>query len=259
MTMTARRLRRAASSPCPARRGMTMLELLVVLAIVGGLSAIIATIFTQTIRSRQMIIGHVDLVDRARGVMDLVVRDLADMHTFDSRAYFFVEVNDFGGQNGTAIAFPSSTTTRVSKELRERPGLVEIAYLVGEQTGEQTGLLRLFRRELEVQTDTNVTSIEASDQGIVLLAEDVKAFRMEFLSAKAIAETEPGEDPEFVEEWESGHGTESIPVAIRVHLTVAGGRGVGDLSFQRTVRLPTRDVATETLQGPLEQALGLVE
>jgi prepilin-type N-terminal cleavage/methylation domain-containing protein len=254
-----RHLRRAASSPCPARRGMTMLELLAVLAIIGGLSAIIATIFTHTIRSRQVIIGHIDMVDRARGIMDLVVQDLADMHTFDSRAYLFVEVNDFNGQNGTAIAFPSATTTRVSKELRERPGLMEIAYLVGEQAGEQPGLLRLFRRELHVQTDTNVTSIEASDQGIVLLAEDVKEFRMEFLSAEAISETEEGEEPEFEEEWESGHGTESIPVAIRVHLTVAGGRMVGDLTLQRTVRLPTRDVAMETLQGPLEQALGLVE
>lgn len=236
---------------------MTLLELMVTLVILGGLVVMISQIYGQTVRSRDMVIGNLDVVDRAQSVIDLMVSDLEAMHTFDSRAYLFVDVVPFRETEGTAIAFPTSSRVRVSEEQREVAGLMEVAYLVSEDPDHQ-GLLRVFRRELEIETDPNATAIRGSSDGLTLLVDGLKEFRMEFLSADALEDLPKGTEPEYVKEWQPGWGPEALPVAIRVIITVNDPKGAGKpLTLMRTVRLATGVVDTETLQEPLKKELGI--
>ena len=184
---------------------------------------------------------------------------LEGMHTYDSRAYLLVENNAFGETTATAVAFPSSTPVRVSEEQRQRPGLIEVAYLIGESP-EYQGKLRLFRRELAIETDPNQTVIRTTDDGLTLLVDAMTEFYMEFLSAEAIENAQAGLPPQFVDKWESGFGQEALPVAVRVTITMADPTGDSKpVTLERTVRLPTNDVAKETLQEDLEKSLGLDE
>jgi hypothetical protein len=216
-------------------------------------------ILHQSVRTRRTVATNLSVIDRAYGAMETLVRDLECMHTFDSRAYLIVEVHGFNDveEDGTSIAFPCQTPLRVSEHFREKPGLLEIAYLVGEDPAGK-GRLRVFRRELEIETETGARAIRMSDEGLVLLVDGLTQFRMEFLSADEAAVAREGGVPEWVSEWEPTFGSGGLPVAVRLHVTAAADRGDGPaFTLERTVRLPVKDVATETLDTALKESLNL--
>lgn len=239
-------------------RAMTLLELMVTIAIFGGLMAMLLTIFDSSLQSRATVNQHIDVIDRAYGAAEMVVRDLESLHAFDSRAYLIVETHEFGDTTGTSIAFPTATPIRVSQPFQEKPGLIEIAYLVGPDP-DQEGRLRLFRRELEIETDTNAKEIRKADEGLVLLVSGLKEFRMEFLSADEVtASEEEDRDAEYADQWEGGFGTAALPVTIRLVMTAASPKDYQpEMTLQRTVRLPISNVSTEMLQEPLNSSLGI--
>jgi len=240
-----------------ARPGMTLLELMVTVIIFGLLVAMLAGVFHSSVRARSAVSRNLDVIDRAYGAMEILMRDLEAIHAFDSRAYLMVETNDFDGRTGTSIAFPTSNGLRVSEHLREKPGLMEAAYLVGPDP-ETEGALRLFRREFEIETDEAATTIRTLNEGLVLLADGLQEFHMEFLSAEVAEEAaESGAEPEFAEQWEGGFGTDKLPVAIRIAMVV--GQDGAAMTLRRTVRLPTQDVDAETLQPLLKASLGIEE
>jgi len=240
-----------------ARSGMTLLELMVTVIIFGLLVAMLTGVFHASVRARSAVTRNLDVIDRAYGAMEILIRDLEAIHAFDSRAYLMVETNDFDGRTGTSIAFPTSDNLRVSEHLREKPGLMEAAYLVGPDP-ENEGALRLFRRELEIETDEMATTIRMANEGLVLLADGLQEFHMEFLSAEAAADAaERGTEPEFTDAWEGGFGTDKLPVAIRITMVV--GHHGPTMTLRRTVKIPTQDVDAETLQPLLKASLGIEE
>lgn len=235
--------------------GFTLLELVATLIILGGLVIALMEVKRSTVQARRSVDSTLRVIDEAQGAMDIIIRDMEAMHTYDSRAYLMVETLPFSKTQGTSIAFPTSTPVRISEPLRERPGLVEIAYLVDENP-DGTGSLRLFRRELEVEPDPNATTIRLVGEGLVLFAEGLQEFHMEFLSAEEAERAQEGQVPQWTEEWESGFGQDKLPVAIRVTLTVmAPEEGGAPMTMKRTVRLPINDPAKETLQPLLETTL----
>ncbi len=257
---------------CPRRwaRGLTLLELMVTLAILGALVIMISQVYSQTVRNREMVLGNLDVVNRAENIMNLVVADLEAMHTFDSRAYLFVNdleltVKDPDNPKQEkqvvchAMAFPTTSNVRVTPDRIEAPGLMEVAYLIAPDPFHQ-GYLRLFRRELAIETQYGVQEMRTSEYGLTLLASDLRGFRLEFLSAKTVEETPAGQDMKYDDKWEPSWGPEKLPVAIRITLTVADPRDQsGDFTLKRVVRLCTNDVDTETLQSQLRDARGIEE
>ncbi len=243
------------------RRGMTLLEVTATLAIFGALVVMLLNIVSSSIQARHTVETNISVIDRAYGAMDAIVKDLETMHVSDDRAYLLAEENRIYNKNVTSIAFSCLTPVRVSEQLRERPGLVEIAYLVGPQPGSDNQL-RLFRRELEIETNHDARQIRFSDEGLVLLVEHVDDFHLEFLSKEAAEEAREveGLEPEWTEQWVGGFGPENLPEAIRIVMT-AGGEKVGapDMTLHRTVRLADSDVEKSMLQATLEESLGLGE
>lgn len=237
---------------------MTLLELMATLAIFGALLAMLGGVFMSSVNARDSVERNLSIMKRAHGVMEIIVRDIEDMHAFDSRAYFLAEVNSIADTEATNIAFPTVSPLRVMEALREKPGLMEIAYLTGEDPNHE-GTLRLFRRELEVETDSSATAIRLTDEGLVLLSDRLAGFKITFLSAdEAEAAAERNAEPVFVEQWEGGFGPEKLPVAIRVALTMSGeGPDSPRLEVKRTLRLPTQDVEEETLQAKMKEAMGI--
>jgi type II secretory pathway component PulJ len=235
---------------------MTLLELIVTMAIFGALVVMLVSIFHSSIQASQAVERHVSLISRAYGATDIIVKDLEAMHVYDSRAYLMVDVIPFSRTTGTSIAFPTSTPVRVTEHLRDRPGLVEIAYLIATDPSNPETLW-LFRRELEIETNRSAKEIRMADQGVVLLVDGLEAFHMEFLSQDASQSTEGVKDSDWVEKWDSGFGQSTLPAAIRISLTVGSKSGGPQMAIQRTVRIPTPDISVETHEAALKRSLGL--
>lgn len=245
--------------PTPRRAvpGMTLLELVATLIVFSMLMTGLMQVFHGAIRNRETVITNLSVIDEAHGAMEILVRDLESMHTYDSRTYLMVDVQPFDEAEGTSIAFPTSTPVRVSEHFRERPGLVEIAYLVGPDPDTE-GAMRVFRRELEIETDTAAQAIRLANEGLVLLVSGLSEFHMTFLSTDEAELAQEGGEPEFADRWESGFGTEKLPVAIEVVMTVGGHQaGAPMMTLTRTIRLPVADVSQQTLQEQLSASLGL--
>ena len=238
---------------------MTLIELLAAILITGWVLVTIAMALDGSIKVRRKIDEKLDALARARGVMNLICDDLSRLHVYDSRAYLIVEKRQVAQRQITSIAFSCLTPIRVSEELREKPGLVEIAYLVGEDPNNKNALA-VFRRELTIETDRSALEIRTSDQGLVLLADGLSELDMEFLPPPEEDEPANGRETEYADEWEGGFGAENMPAAIRIRVSTDHNEDRDKaLVFQRTVRLPIPAVTDETLQPALTESLELEE
>jgi hypothetical protein len=244
---------------------------MVTLAILGALVVMISQVYSQTVRNREMVIGNLDTVNQAEDIMNLIVTDLEAMHTFDSRAYLFVNdlqltVKDPADQSREvevvchAIAFPTTSRVRVTPDRIDAPGLMEVAYLIDDKNPNHEGHLRLFRRELAIETQAGAQEMRTSEYGLTLLASDLRGFSLEFLSAETVKEAKAGEEMKYETKWDPSWGPEKLPVAIRITLTVADPRTQGsDFTLKRIVRLYTNDVDAETMQPQLKKARGITD
>jgi prepilin-type N-terminal cleavage/methylation domain-containing protein len=239
------------------RPGMTLLELLVATAITGTILVTIGIAMRTSVTTRSAVDRRLESLAKVRGVLDLVCDDLQQVHVYDSRAYLLVEKREVAGKTVTSIAFPSATPIRVSEEMRERPGLIEIAYLVGQDPNNEKALA-VFRRELAIETDRSAVAIRSSDQGLVLLADGLTEFDMDFLPQPGEDEPANGRQAEYQDQWEGGFGVDKMPVAIRFRISADPQTDPQKaLVFRRTVRLPTPDVNGEMLQPALNESLNV--
>jgi len=234
---------------------MTLLELLVATAITGTILVTIAVAMQTSVTTRSAVDRRLESLAKVRGVLDLVCDDLQQVHVYDSRAYLIVEKREVAGRTITSLAFPCATPIRVSEEMRERPGLIEIAYLVGQDPNNEKALA-VFRRELAIETDRSAVTIRSSDQGLVLLADGLTEFDMDFLPQPEEDEPANSRQAEYEDQWEGGFGVDKMPVAIRFRLSTDPQEDREKaLVFRRTVRLPIPDVNGELLQPPLNESL----
>lgn len=71
----------------PHRRGITLLEVLVALTVFGLVSVVIFTVFATAVRTQNVTDREVELLRRARVVMDTIERDLTNVFFRDETAY----------------------------------------------------------------------------------------------------------------------------------------------------------------------------
>jgi len=238
--------------PRQRERAMTLIELMAAMTILAALFAILFVIFRQTLMARKAVDENLSSIERATGSMDLLVRDLEQLHVYDTRAYFLIKQQDIAGHKTTSVAFACLTLLRVSEDMRQKPGLIEVAYMVGADP-KQDGALTVFRRELPIETNTSTTEIRDSSQGMVLLADGLTEFNVEFLPPSSTDPNEP--PPDFVTEWLGAFGADKMPQALRVRITAGGVAGRPPMTLERTVRLPIASVSKEMLQPQLQNAV----
>jgi type II secretory pathway pseudopilin PulG len=237
---------------------MTLIELLAAIAIMAFMFVILMSAFATTIRSRDKLEDRLSTLEAATGVMDLLTHDLEQIHVYDSRAYFMLSQQDITGQKITSIAFPCLSPMRVSDDLRQNPGLIEVAYLAA-QDPKNPNLIQVQRRELAIETNMAATTIRNSDQGLVLLADNLTQFTIDFLPPPLpVTNGSPSTVTDFTDQWTGGFGADKIPVAVRIQLTGGGTNGGPSFSLERTIRMPISSVQTEMLESTMTSALAAV-
>ena len=130
--------------------------------------------------------------------------------------------------------------------MQEHPGLIEIAYLIGPDPQHQDRL-RLFRREVEIETNRGATEIRTREDGLVLLVDGLKEFHMEFLKSDVTEAGLGAKESDYLATWPCGFGADKLPAAVRMTMVVASeAPGGGDLTLKRIVRIPATSVAQDT-------------
>ncbi len=236
-------------------RAMTLIELVAAIVILSLMFLALMTMFSTTVSSREKIDDRLGTLEAATGVMDLLAHDLEQIHVYDTRTYFMLNQQDTSGSKLTSIAFPCLSGMRVSDDLRQNPGLIEVAYMAS-QDPKNPNLIVVQRREMAIETNLAANTIRNSDQGLVLLADNLTEFKIEFLPPPLpVANGQPPPPAEFKNEWTGGFGADKIPVAVRINLTGGGVNGSPPFSLERIIRMPMISVQTEMLNATLTSAL----
>jgi type II secretory pathway component PulJ len=234
---------------------MTLIELVAAIVIMAVMFLALMKMFSTTVLSREKIEDRLGTLEAATGVMDLLAHDLEQIHVYDSRTYFMLNQQDITGGKITSIAFPCLSPMRVSDDLRQNPGLIEVAYLAS-QDKKNPNLVVVQRREMPIETSMAAKTIRDSEQGLVLLADSLTQFSIDFLPPPApVASGTASTSTDFTDQWTGGFGADKIPVAIRIQLTGGGINGSPPFSLERIIRMPELSVQTEMLNTTLTSAL----
>lgn len=245
-------------------RAMTLLELSAAVAISTVVVLAVMNLYQGSLRSRQKVSSAIETIDRVRGIVSLLSSDIEQMHVYDDRAYLLVDDLLIDNVESTSIAFASLTGMRVSEEVRDYPGPIEVAYMVGRDE-QNPGKLRLFRRELPISINRQETSIRTSLQGFVLLADNLEQVRLEFLPALAADDSTTTPEDVWQKAWQkrfvrSDSPDTALPRAARLILTAAAeGERTSPITVERIIRLPQPNAALEMRTDDITEAMGLNE
>jgi len=218
--------------PSSQRSGMTLIEVMVALAILGGVVTMLYSAFSQTSRHKKRIEGDLDREHEIRTGLDRVVRDL-------SMAYTSIQINpDTSLQpmltafivkqdgNGSRIDFNSFSHRRLRRDAHEADQC-EIGYFVTRHP-DGGGREVLARREQAPIDDDPETG--GSSQIII---DDVTSFSLSVLDPQSY---------EWTESWDTTQGAmqpNRLPLQVKITLTVPNPRGNGkDLTYGTRVALP---------------------
>lgn len=200
------------------RRGFTLLEVMVAVAILAMITAMVWYSISQTFRTIDIVRSDADTVRQARQVTSRVPHEIAaaflplNVSPTSNAKYEFVAED---GGDTDRVRFASLAHTKLYQDVNESDQS-EIEYFC-ESNPRKSGTYRLFRREDPVIDDR-------PDEGGVtlLLAEDVKEFNLTYY--------DPLRD-QWVDDWDSTRTEHSnrLPYAVRLRLTLVDPDG-----FDRT-------------------------
>ena len=142
-------------------------------------------------------------------------------------------------------------------------------YVVSVLVADRVGILRDITgalADMGARIDGISQTVEAGYFTVILTAsfddkvsmEEIRNSIVQNFSADEAAVVQEGGEPEWVSQWEPTFGSGGLPVAIRLYVTAADDRGDGQaFTLERTLRLPVKDVARETLDTALKESLNL--
>ncbi|MCC6158007.1 MAG: prepilin-type N-terminal cleavage/methylation domain-containing protein [Deltaproteobacteria bacterium] len=216
-----------------SRRGFTLLEVLVAVAVTGMVLAIVYSAFGRTIESKEYVeIGN-ETYHKIRWAMDKITMDLASAFVFreeGSNTIFYGVSHLVGSMPMDEIHFTSFSHIRYNPEAHESDQC-EISYKVAWIPDDQR--FQLWRREDATLDDQNQTGGEE-----LQLLDDVLAFNIRYydgyewrddwdsrpLALLAEATEDDGSEEETqVEQTEEM--VQAVPIAVEVTLAVMGPDG----------------------------------
>lgn len=189
-------------------RGFTLLEILIVVAILGIIFYIINEVFFRTAISSEEIIGGNIVYQRARTALLKMTTELEQAYLSSRRkANFTIFLGINRTQEGwqrDILHFTATSHERLAADVKESD-LCEISYFILED--QQTKTLTLWHRE-----DPNPDEEKLSGGVVYELAENVLGLNFAYYDGE-----------KWREEWDS---TESgLPKAVRIALTLADESG----------------------------------
>jgi general secretion pathway protein J len=197
------------------RRGMTLIEVMVALAMFASIGALIYGGFSQTSRAKQVLNGQLDRYHELRVGLERMVREL-------SMAYMSTHYNPlsslrtmrttFIGKDsgfGDRIDFTSVSHTRVYRDAKESDQN-EISYFVTDDAKDDDK--KVLARRVQSRPD------DKPEEGgrIEVLISDVLDFEIEYLDQATW---------EWVESWDAVQGsgqTNRLPAQVKIRVTVPG-------------------------------------
>lgn len=195
-----------------ARKGMTLIEIMVAITMFAAVGALVYGGFAQTSRAKRTLERQLDRAHELRMALERMVREL-------SMAYVSTHVNispslqgmrtTFVGKDsgfGDRIDFTSVSHTRVFRDAKESDQN-EISYFV---TDAPDGTGKVLARRLQARPD------DKPNEGgrIEVLLSDVSEFDLRYLDSASW---------EWVESWDAVTGvgqTNRLPAQVKIKLTV---------------------------------------
>ncbi len=215
------------------RRGFTLLEVLVAVAVTGMVLAIVYSAFGRTIESKEYVEVGNETYHKIRWAMDKITMDLASAFVFreqGSHTIFYGVSHLVGSMPMDEIHFTSFSHIRYNPEAHESDQ-AEISYKVAWVPDDQR--FQLWRREDATLDDQNQTGGEE-----LQLLDDVLAFNIRYYDGyewrddwdsrplEALAEaTEDDGSEEETEVEQTEEMVQAVPIAVEVTLAVMGPDG----------------------------------
>ncbi|MCL4234133.1 MAG: prepilin-type N-terminal cleavage/methylation domain-containing protein [Deltaproteobacteria bacterium] len=236
------------------RRGFTLLEVLVAVAVTGMVLAIVYSAFGRTIESKEYVeIGN-ETYHKIRWAMDKITMDLASSFVFreqGSNTIFYGVSHLVGSMPMDEIHFTSFSHIRYNPAAHESDQC-EISYKVAWIPDDQR--FQLWRRE-----DATIDSQNQTGGEELQLLDDVLAFNIRYYDgyewrddwdsrpleqlAEATEESGEGEETE-VEQTEEM--VQAVPIAVEVTLAVMGPDGAPIVFTSKTkLEMSTIDLDAE--------------
>ncbi len=224
--------------------GFTLIEVLLVLMIMGGIMVTIAQILTAARTSRDTIHNIQETQLAGPAILDLIERDLRAICVYDRTRLFHLRVKNrvLAGLDGDSIDFVASSRSRVPVAVDERfarSPISEVGYRLRIRPDDDQ-FLEIWRRE-----QFGVDEDPFEDGDYQYLHERVKSLDIQCFA-------EDGPDAEPIEEWGTDNAEENIGLPARIEVTLTlelAPRLVNEqvsilstdrrtLTYKRLIRLP---------------------
>ena len=196
-----------------ARRGMTLIEVMVAIAMFAAVGALVYGGFAQTSHAKRTLEGQLNRYHEVRSAMERMVREL-------SMAYVSTHLNlspslqqmktTFVGKDsgfGDRIDFTSVSHTRIYRDAKESDQN-ELSYFVTDAPG--TDGKKVLARRMQARPDDK----PAEGGRVEVLLEDVVEFDLEYLDSATW---------EWVKSWDATSGvsqTNRLPTQVKIKLTI---------------------------------------
>ncbi len=195
------------------RRGMTLIEVMVAVTILGMIATIVFSGFSQTMRNKRRVEEQADRAHVVRVAMERMVQELSmayvSVHRPLNPALQVMNTCFIGGHSGRGdrIDFTSFSHRRLYRDAHESDQN-ELSYFVTEHPEDPSRLVLARREQNRIDDDPQTGGT------VQVLVEDVVEFEVEYLDGTTGLWTESWDTQELT------HQPNRLPVQVKLMLTV---------------------------------------
>lgn len=230
------------------RRGMTLIEAMIAIAILGMVATMVWTGFSQTSRNKSRVEREIDHYQIVRAAMERMARELSMAYVSAHRnpSQSLVAMNtafvgtDRGGRD--RVDFTSFSHQRLYRDAHESDQN-EISYFVTRHPDRSRDDQVLVRRE-----QNRVDDDPQRGGRIEVMVENVEEFELEYL--------DPGDatgSPEWRRTWNTTQGAEQpnrLPAQVKIRLTINHWRSGRRQTFGTRAVLPMVHALNHAIYNP---------
>lgn len=217
-----------------ARRGFTLIEVMLTVAITATVFAMIGGILLSVIGSSERIEKLLRTEKAGYGILSTLRRDLTGVYAYSLGGPAFKgEDKDVSGREADTLSFVTTARVLPAEDGQPPPTFVEVGYRLREAEQQGEGL-SLFRRAAAYEGDP----LEGAGEYVEIFT-GIESLQLTFLDP---------EDEEWKESWTE---SEELPLAVKVELKLilseaeraeaeASGVDIPEPTYQMIVGIPSK-------------------